>query len=66
MVKNGGFAMKHGNSPMNKCITVEYVCVCIYIYMYGAPTYCLGTQQGGSTRVGPGNFTSTIGKTKQT
>ena len=23
--------MKHGNSPMNKCITVEYVCVCIYI-----------------------------------
>ena len=33
MVKNGGFAMKHGNSPMNKCITVEYVCVCIYIYV---------------------------------
>jgi hypothetical protein len=63
MVKHGGLAMKHGNSPMNKCITVDYVCV--YIYMYGTPTYCLGTQQGWSTRVGPGNFTSTIGKTKQ-
>ena len=31
MVKHGGLAMKHGNSPMNKCITVDYVCVYIYI-----------------------------------
>lgn len=31
MVKHGGLAMKHGNSPMNKCITVDYVCVYIYV-----------------------------------